>query len=131
MNESARSELIGELEHMRQHGSRMSMLVMTVRNTSNGLLAGLADDAFTLNYPVAGWLDFFRTRRFRSFCKRRGFAALRERWGGERVVRACIGSSVAGAVEAIDACFTAVYGDTGPFGLEIRGFGWQSSDKSL
>jgi hypothetical protein len=130
MNESARSDLIVELEHMQQHGSRMSMLVMTVRNTSNGLLAGFAGDAFSLDYPIAGWLDFLRTRRFRSFCEQHGFAARRERWGRERVVRANIGSSAADAAEAIDACFAAVYGESGSFGLELRGFGWQPSNNS-
>ena len=131
MNESARSELIGELEHLQQHGSRMSMLIMTVRNTSSGLLAGIVGDAFSLDYPIAGWLDFIRTRRFRSFCKQRGFATRRERWGSERVIRAAIGSSAADAAEAIDACFTAVYGERGSFGLELRGFGWQPSNNSL
>ena len=130
MNESARGDLIGELEHMQQHGSSMSMLVMTVRNTSNGLLAGVADNAFTLDYPTAGWLDFLRARRFRSFCKRRGFVTRREQWGSERVIRASIGSGSAEAAETIDACFAAVYGETGPFGLELRGFGWQPSNNS-
>jgi hypothetical protein len=131
MNESARSDLIGELEHMQQHGSRLSMLVMTVRNTSNGLLAGIVGDTFSLDYPIAGWLDILRTRRFRSFCKQRGFDTRRERWGSERVIRAGIGSSVADAAEAIDACFAAVYGENGSFGLELRGFGWQPSNNRL
>lgn len=129
MNESARSELIGELEHMQQHGSSISMLVMTVRNTSNGLLAGVVGNVFSLDYPIAGWLDFARTRRFRSFCKQGGFAIRRERWGRERVIRAGVGSSATRAAEAIDACFTAVYGEQGSFGLELRGFGWRSSNK--
>jgi hypothetical protein len=131
MHEIGRGELIAELSHMQQHGTSMSMLVMTVRNTSNGLLAGVVDGVFSLDYPIAGWLDFLRTQRFKSFCKRRGFPARRERWGSERVIRASIGSKVAEAGEAIDACFLAVYGDSGSFGLELRGFGWQPSNNSL
>lgn len=127
MNPSARSELIGELEHMQRHGNTMSMLVMTVRNTSNGLIAGITAGVFSLDYPRAGWLDFARARKFASFCKQRGFLMRKEKWGSERVIRAAIGASAADAAESIDACFAAVYGERGAFGLELRGFGWQPS----
>jgi hypothetical protein len=127
MNLSARSELIGELEHMQRHGNTLSMLVMTVRNTSNGLIAGITAGVFSLDYPRAGWLDFARARRFVSFCKQRGFLTRQEKWGSERVIRAAIGTNAVDAAEAIDACFCAVYNESGAFGLELRGFGWQSS----
>lgn len=131
MNPSARSELINELEHMHKHGTSMSMLVMTVRNTSNGLIAGIDGDVFSLDYPKAGWLDLNRARRFASFCKQRGFRTRKEKWGSERVIRAAIGSNPADAAESIDACFSAVYGESGAFGLELRGFGWLPSNNSL
>lgn len=127
MNPSARSELIGELEHMQRHGNTMSMLIMTVRNTSNGLIAGIAEGVFSLDYPRAGWLDFTRASKFASFCKQRGFLTRKERWGSERVIRAAIGASAGDAAEVIEACFAAVYGERGAFGLELRGFGWQPS----
>ena len=129
MNSSARSELIRELEHLLEHGTSMSMLVMTVRNTSNGLLAGVNGDVLSLDYVIAGWLDLSRTQRFKSFCRQRGFVIQRVRWGKERVVRAAIGKNVAQAADAIDACFSAVFGESGPFGLELRGFGWQPSNE--
>lgn len=127
MNPSARSDLIRELEHLLEHGTSMSMLVMTVRNTSNGLLAGLNGGVLSLDYVMAGWLDFPRTRKFKSFCSQRGFLTQRVRWGKERVVRAAIGRDVERAADAIDACFSAVFGESGSFGLELRGFGWQPS----
>jgi hypothetical protein len=125
MNPNARSELIGELEHMQRHGNTLSMLVMTVRNTSNGLIAGIAAGVFSLDYARAGWLDFARARRFVSFCKQRGFLTRQEKWGSERVIRAAIGTDAADAADAIDACFAVVYGERGAFGLALRGFGWQ------
>jgi hypothetical protein len=131
MNASARSDLIRELEHLRQHGTSMSMLAMTVRNTSNGLLAGINGDMLSLDYPIAGWLDFVRTRNFKSFCSRWRFVTQKVRWGKERVLRAAIGTDVAQAADAIDACFLAVYGESGAFGLELRGFGWQPSNSDL
>ena len=131
MNSSARSDLVRELEHLRQHGTSMSMLVITVRNTSNGLLAGICGNMLSLDYPVAGWLDFVRTRNFKSFCNQRGFVTRKERWGKERVIRATIGSNVEQVADAIDACFEAVYGESGAFGLELRGFGWQPSNNGL
>lgn len=109
----------------------MSMLIMTVRNTSNGLIAGIVGDVFSLDYPRAGWLDIFRTRSFESFCKQHGFSTRREKWGNERVIRAAIGSRAEDAADTIDACFSAVYGESGPFSLELRGFGWQPSNNSL
>jgi hypothetical protein len=131
MNSRARSDLIGELEHIQQHGTSMSMLIMTVRSTSNGLIAGIDGDVFSLDYPKAGWLDFIRTKRFESFCKQRGFQTRQQRWGKERVIRAAIGTNAAQAATTIDACFSVVYGESGEFGLELRGFGWQPSDNSL
>jgi hypothetical protein len=40
MNSAARSELIAKLDQLLEHGDSMSMLIMTVRNTSKGLIAG-------------------------------------------------------------------------------------------
>lgn len=131
MNGAARTELIGKLEHLKEHGDRMSMLVITVRSTSNGLLAGITAEGLSLDYPKAGWLDFVRSNRFTSFCKSQGFAMQRVMWGKERVIRANIGSDLSRAADAIDACFNAVYNETGPFSLEFRGFGWQPSNNSF
>jgi hypothetical protein len=131
VNFIARNELVRELELLKQHGTSMSMLVITVRNTSNGLLAGNNRGEFSLDYPVAGWLDFMRIRSFRSFCSQRGFRAQKVRWGNEYVIRATIGISAEQAADVIDACFSAVYGESGAFGLELRGFGWQASNNGL
>jgi hypothetical protein len=125
MNNAARSDLLLALEHMQQHGDHMSMLVITVRGTSDGLLAGIKEKGFSLDYPRVGWLDFVRAHRFASFCRRRGLSLRTERWGKERVSRAAIGSITVDAVQTIDECLTAVYHHSGPFGLELRGFGWQ------
>ncbi|GFE79979.1 hypothetical protein GCM10011487_19790 [Steroidobacter agaridevorans] len=124
MHEVSRRELIGELAYMQQHGTSLSMLIITVRNTSNGLLAGIVGGVFSLDYPIAGWLDFRRTQRFNAFCKRQGFSTCRQKWGSERVIRAEIGMNPASAADAIDACFSAVFMESGSFGLVLRQFGW-------
>jgi hypothetical protein len=115
---------------MQQHGGQMLMLVMTVRGTSDGLLAGIKGKVFSLDYPHAGWLDFLRAHGFASFCKSKGFQLRNETWGKERVSRAAIGSVVADAIQTIDECFSAVYDQSGPFGLDLRGIGWQPSPES-
>lgn len=130
MNNAARSELIRQLEHMKHHGSRMSMLVMTVRNTSNGLLAGLNGETLSLDYPKAGWLDVARACKFKVYCKSQGYPISLGKWGKERVIRACVGSDISHAADAIDGCFEAVYAESGAFGLELRGLDWQPSDTS-
>jgi len=131
MNSTARRELIQKFDQLLEHGDSMSMLIMTVRNTSNGLMAGLAKNAISLDYPKAGWLDIARTRKFKAFCKARGFEVQSVLWGKERVFRATVGSDSSAAADVVDACFGVVYGESGPFGLELRGFGWQSSNNSF
>jgi len=131
MNSAARSDLTEHLEHLKEHGNSMSMLFITVRNTSNGLLAGITDEGLSLDYAKAGWMDLSRTSRFKSFCKSRGFALRSVKWGKNRVFRANIGLDVGRAVNVIDECFNVVYGEAGSFGLELRGFGWQPSDDAL
>ena len=103
----------------------MSMLVITVRGTCDGLMAGIKENGYSLDYPHAGWLDFVRVHRFAAFCRTRGLSLRMERWGKERVSRAAIGSIAVDAVEVIDRCFAAVYHHSGPFDLDLRGFGWQ------
>jgi hypothetical protein len=127
MNDTARADLLRELHHMQHHGGRMLMLVMTVRGTSDGLLVGINGKVFSLDYPHAGWLDFVRVHRFASFCRAKGLPLRKETWGKERVSRAAIGSVAADAVQTIDECFSAVYDQSGQFGLELRGIGWQPS----
>ena len=127
MNSAARTDLLRELEHMQQHGDHMSMLVITVRGTCDGLMAGIKDKEFNLDYPHAGWLDFVRVHRFATLCKTRRLSLRTERWGKERVSRAVIGSIAADVVEIIDRCFMAVYHHSGLFDLDLRGFGWQPS----
>jgi hypothetical protein len=127
VNGTAHTDLLRELKHMQQHGGQMLMLVMIVRGTSHGLLAGIKGEVFSLDYPRAGWLDFVRARRFASFCKAKGFPLQNQTWGKERVSRAAIGSVVANAIQTIDECFSAVYNQSGQFDLDLRGFGWQPS----
>jgi hypothetical protein len=131
MNSSARTDLVRELEYLQQHGTTMSMLFVTARGTSCGVVAGINDGAFTLDYVKAGWLEFLGPRRFKSFCKAQGLSTERQRWGKERVVRARIGSDVAKATDIIDGCFGAVFGISGPFGLLLNGYGWRPSNNRL
>lgn len=128
MNLSARTELIRELEYLQAQGTSMSMLFVTARDTSCGLVAGIDATAFTLDYVRAGWLDFSGPRRFKLFCMNRGLPAERQRWGKERVVRSRIGCDPVAATDIIDACFGAVFGISGPFGLLLNGYGWRRSE---
>ena len=131
MNSSARLELIRELEYLQQHGTTMSMLFVTAPNTSCGLVAGIDGEVFTLDHVQAGWLDLLGPRRFKSFCNAQGLPTEKQRWRKERVVRTRIGSDAAKATDIIDACFGAVFGVAGPFGLLLNGYGWRPSNNSL
>lgn len=99
-----------ELEYLQQHGTSMSMLFVTARNTSCGMVAGIDEGTFTLDYVKARWIDFLGPKRFRAFCEARALQTENHRWGKERVVRALIGTDVSKAADTIDGCFDAVYG---------------------
>jgi hypothetical protein len=131
VNPTARTDLIRELEYLQQHGTSLSMLFVTARDTSCGLVAGIDDGIFTLDYVRADWLDFLGPMRFKSFCKSRGFPTERQRWGKERVVRSRITGNPVAATDIIDACFGAVFDISGPFGLLLNGYGWRPSNNSL
>jgi hypothetical protein len=124
MHPTSREVLAGHLRDLQDHGTTMNILFMTVRTTSDGLLAGIADSIFKLDYPRAGLLDFRRTNRFVSFCKARGLPLSKQRWGKERIYRASIGTDIDQALELIDECFDWVYDHKGPFAADFRPFGW-------
>jgi hypothetical protein len=126
MNNSTREKLIRELQYLQQYGTRLSVLFVTARGTSCGLVVGVDDGAFTVSYVKAGWLDFLGPKNFRSFCDARGLRAERERWGKERAIQTRIGADVSKAIDTIDGCFDAVYGISGEFGLLLNGYGWRA-----
>jgi hypothetical protein len=131
VNPTARADLIRELEYLQQHGTSMSMLFVTARGTSCGLVAGIDEGTFTLDYVRADWLDFFGPMRFKAFCRSRGLPTERQRWGKERVVRSRIDGNPGVATDVIDAAFKAVFGISGPFGILLNGYGWRPSNNSL
>ena len=124
----SKEELIAELRQMREVGTTLSMLVMTVKTTSHGMLAGVVDGDLKLDYPRAGWLDIVSPYRFLSFCHRHNLSVTKERWGKERIYRTSIGTDPITASSIIDKCFEQVFHHSGSYGLELRYFGWQSSN---
>lgn len=127
MNNHAQEKLVLELEHLLRNRPAMGTLFVIVRQTKYMLVVTLKNGVLNLGYPHAGRFDFFRAHRFSSFCKTRGFLMKKERWSKTRVSCALIGSVAEDASRTIGACFSSVYGVSGPFGLDIQGMGWQSS----
>jgi hypothetical protein len=124
MHPASKSLLSAHLAALRENGTSGSILFMTAVGTSDGLLAGVEDGVLQLDYPRAGIFDFRRVFRFRQYCATYGYRIRTERWGKELIYRAGIGSAPIVAADAIDGCFTAVYGKRGPFALEFRPVGW-------
>src|SRR5271167_1809474 len=130
MNGIAREKLTLELEHLLRIKPAMGTLFVTVRQTNYLLVVTLHNGTIKLGYPHAGRLDLFRVRRFSSFCRMRGFSVRKELWFKTRTSCALIGLLAEDATRTIADCFSAIYGVSGPFGLNIQGMGWQSSGKS-
>jgi hypothetical protein len=103
---------------------------MTVRETPYILVVTLKDGAFSLDYPHTGWLDVIRAHRFASFCRRRGFPVRKEMWGKGCTSCALIGSAATDAAQTIGECFSTVYRVSGPFGVNLQGFGWRPSENN-
>jgi len=128
MNNDARVKLILELEHLLRHKPAMGALFMTVRETPYMLVVTQKDGMVSLGYPHMGWLDVVRAHRFASFCQARGFRVRKELWWKTRMSCALIGAGATDAAQTIAECFSSVYRVSGPFGVNLQGFGWQPSD---
>jgi len=117
-------ELVEKLTQMREFGNSTMMLFVTVRTTSDGLLAGLNEGrALELQYPRAGIFDFVRVLRFVRFCRRKGLSWQKYRWGRERVYAADVGYDPARAANLFDSCFGSIFGHYGPFAVRLHGIG--------
>jgi hypothetical protein len=104
------------------------MLYITVRTTSDGLIAGVGDGRqIVMQYPRAGIFDFVRTRLFARFCSAKGLECIQLKWGRERILSAPLGSDPASAADVIDECIGAVFAHDGPFAVDLNGFDWKSA----
>ena len=127
MNSVAREKLILELEHLVRHKPAMGTLFLMARETNHMLVVTLRNGVLDLGYPHTGWLDFVGAHRFLSFCRKRGFLVRKEWWSKTRMSCASIGLVAEDATQTIAECFSSVYSVSGPFGLNIRAMGWQST----
>jgi hypothetical protein len=127
MNNIARQKLISELEHLIVNKPVMGTLLITIAQTTDMLVVTLEKGAFSLGYPHTGRFDFVRPRRFACFCRERGGAVTKHRWGDVHVSSALIDATAPHAAQTIAECFSNVYGASGSFGLRLQGMGWQSS----
>jgi hypothetical protein len=126
MNNIARQQLITNLEHLIANKPAGGTLLITRKQTIDMLVVTLEKDNLSLAFPHAGRFDFVRSRRFKSFCRKRGSVVTKRRWRNVRVSCALIGVSATDAAQIIGECFSHVYGASGPFGLSLQGMGWQS-----
>jgi hypothetical protein len=121
VNRDGFERLIRELDHLLHNRPVMGTLLMSVQRTPHILVASQQDGVIRLSYAHTGWLDFLRVRRFKSFCRARGFPLRTQVWWKSRVTSAAIGSVAPDAAQAIDECFANVYGLAGPFGIDLQG----------
>jgi hypothetical protein len=109
----------------------MSMLFMTVRTTSCGLIAGVVQEGLVLDFAHGTWRGFFEPRRFRIFCEAHQLKLTKETWGREKVSRAYLGTDPTRAAKIIDACFDHMFNQRGPYAVDYRYVGWQPPNTSL
>jgi hypothetical protein len=102
----------------------LDMLVLTPRQTSNGLIVMVRNAELQVVYPQAGWLDWKRVGRFWLFSLRMRLSPRFERWGRELIHRANLGSDATRAANLIDEFFGAIFQMSGPFALKFTRQGW-------
>src|SRR6266576_5440750 len=99
MHEMSRETLIRDMEALLGVGrDDMDTLVITPRQTSNGLLVMMRDGTLQLVYPQTGWLDGVRVGRFWLCALKHKLLPQFESWGKVKVHRVSLGS--AGIAEA-------------------------------
>ncbi len=132
MHSASKAELVAHLNRLREHGDTMSMLFMTVRTTSDGMVAGVIPGvSLVLDFahgPRRGLIDSFR---FSRFCRNLRLRSSWETWGKEKVSRAFLGMDAELGAASIDDCFAAMFGHRGAFAIDFRPFGWQPSNNKL
>lgn len=70
LHSASKTELVENLRGLLERGDSMSMLFMTVRTTSYGLIAGVLPEELVLDFAHGKWRGFFEPSRFRTFCRR-------------------------------------------------------------
>ncbi|SRR6266567_3781331 len=121
MHEVSRGILARDLDSLLGVGRNdMDMLVVTPRQTSNGLIVMVRDGNLQLVYPQAGWFDLRRVARFWWFAWRKRLSPRFQRWGKELIHRVSLGSDATIALRLIDDFFAAVHHTTGPFALDFH-----------
>jgi len=124
--------LTEKLSAMRESGTTMSMLFVTVAGTSDGLIAGLGPSgSLQLQYVRAGLWDIARVGRFKSFCRANELAWKKLQWESEHVFSADVGADPELAADLFDRCIVAVYGHREPYAIELRGMDWQPTSGSV
>jgi hypothetical protein len=131
VHSASRAELIENLGALLERGNSMSMLFMTVRSTSCGMIASVVPEELVLDIAHGTWRGFFEPRRFRNFCGTQQLKCSKETWGREKVSRAYLGRDPSRAAKIIDACFGHMFNQRGSFAIDFRYVGWQRSNTSL
>lgn len=131
VHSESRAELVGYLSALRERGNDLSMLFMTVRTTNHGMIAGVVPGSLVLDLVHGPSRSLVASLRFSLFCRGRGLRSSWEAWGSEKVSRGFLGLDVASAADTIDACFERMFGDSGPYAVDFRAFGWKPADTSL
>jgi hypothetical protein len=129
VHSASKAELVGYLEALRERGDAMSMLFMTVRTTSHGMIAGVIPGrSLVLDYVHGPWRSLRDSIRFSLFCRSRKLQSTWETWGKEKVSRCLLGQDSENAADTIDACFDRMFDQRGPYAIDFRPFGWRSSN---
>jgi|SRR6266566_2449150 len=125
MHEMSRETLIRDMEALLGVGrDDMDTLVITPRQTSNGLLVMMRDGTLQLVYPQTGWLDVVRVSRFWLCALKHRLSPQFESWGKVKVHRVSLGSDATRAATWIDDFFAVVFRISGPFALNFLRQGW-------
>jgi hypothetical protein len=119
------AELKELLDRLLKYGDGVSMLIMTVATTSDGMICTLDDGALTLNYLSGGWLSR-ANRAFKRFGVAHDRKVISVKWGDNTFLQMRLGKDPMDAAELIDRCFQDVWGHSQPFKLDLRGYGWKS-----
>lgn len=132
MDLESRTILAKDLVALRDCGrNRLDTLSLYPSTEMRILQVMAARGTLELVYPSEGLFDV-RISRFVLFGLKRKRRPRFEWWGNRIIaVRLKLGTDVDTVVEAVDSCFTFVFGVEGPFRLEFQRMGWRPAQATI
>ena len=129
VSEQTFDSLIGELRHLRDAGSSLSVLHVRVAGSRNDIFLGNADGQLCIDFWAPGVWGWWLKRKFNRYCAINKLAVTVEHWGKKVVLRTVVGTNEFEVIRHVSQLFRTLYAAVpGTYGLQVQHWGWRPAD---